>query len=72
MYERVRVILEDDREILETLARRLLEQEVVDESELRELMGLPPRTRLPSEDRVVTPPPPQSLSDETRPGGSVS
>jgi cell division protease FtsH len=56
-YERVRRILTDDREVLEVLARRLLEKEVVDEAELREVMNLPPRTREPSEERIVTPPP---------------
>jgi len=56
-YERVRGILEADREILETLAQRLLDREVVDESELREIMGLPPRTEAPAEERVVHTPP---------------
>jgi cell division protease FtsH len=56
-YERVRGILEADREILETLAQRLLDREVVDESELREIMGLPPRTEAPAEQRVVRTPP---------------
>jgi cell division protease FtsH len=65
-YERVRGILSADGEILETLAQRLLEREVVDESELREIMGLPPRTREPSEATVVEPPPPGR--DETIPG----
>jgi cell division protease FtsH len=58
-YERVREILTADRDVLETLAMRLLEVEVVDEAELREIMGLPPRTSEPTEDRVVTPPPAQ-------------
>jgi cell division protease FtsH len=56
-YERVRRILTDDRAVLEVLAKRLLEKEVVDEGELREIMGLPPRRHEPSEDRIVTPPP---------------
>jgi cell division protease FtsH len=56
-YARVRGILEADRAILETLSQRLLEKEVVDESELREIMGLPPRTREPAEGRVVETPP---------------
>jgi cell division protease FtsH len=56
-YARVREILEADREILEVLSARLLEVEVVDESVLREIMGLPPRSRPASEERIVTPPP---------------
>jgi cell division protease FtsH len=56
-YERVRGILTADREILETLSLRLLEREVVDEAELREIMGLPPRTRDPEPGRVVPTPP---------------
>jgi cell division protease FtsH len=56
-YERVRVILAADRAILEVLAQRLLEQEVVDEAELREIMGLPPRTKDPEPGRVVATPP---------------
>src|SRR5690606_11252268 len=44
-YARVRELLMKDREVLEVLAERLLEKEVVDESELREIMGLPPRSR---------------------------
>jgi cell division protease FtsH len=58
-YERVRRILTEDREVLEVLAQRLLEVEVVDEADLRKIMGLPPRTREPLEERVVAPPPPQ-------------
>jgi hypothetical protein len=54
---RVRRILTDDREVLGVLAKRLLEKEVVDEAELREVMNLPPRTRELSEERIVTPPP---------------
>jgi cell division protease FtsH len=62
-YERVRDILTADRDVLETLSQRLLEVEVVDEAELRRIMGLPPRTHEPSEERVVQPPPAQpSLS----------
>ena len=48
-----------DRDILEELAQRLLEKEVVDEAELREIMGLPPRTKEPDEENVVAPPPPK-------------
>jgi cell division protease FtsH len=62
-YERVRRILTDDRAVLETLAQRLLEREVVDEGELREIMNLPPRTREPGEERVVVPPPAAPLGD---------
>ncbi|HYR10351.1 MAG TPA: ATP-dependent zinc metalloprotease FtsH [Longimicrobium sp.] len=62
-YERVRRLLTADRDVLEVLARRLLEKEVVDEAELREIMGLPPRTHEPSADRVVETPPPSPLSD---------
>jgi cell division protease FtsH len=62
-YERVRRILTDDRGVLEVLAQRLLEKEVVDEAELREIMNLPPRTREPSEDRVVAPPPAAPMGD---------
>ncbi|HEX5725841.1 MAG TPA: ATP-dependent zinc metalloprotease FtsH [Longimicrobiaceae bacterium] len=70
-YERVRKILADDREILEILAQRLLEVEVVDESELREIMQLPPRTKEPDESRVVvTPPAKGGLGDETRAAAS--
>jgi cell division protease FtsH len=64
-YERVRKILLGEREILEVLAQRLLEREVVDEAELREIMGLPPRTREPSGDRVVETPPPQPMTQES-------
>jgi cell division protease FtsH len=60
-YERVRRILLEDREVLETLAQRLLETEVVDEGELREIMGLPPRHHDPDETRVVETPPPSPL-----------
>jgi cell division protease FtsH len=56
-YERVRGILQSDRQVLEVLAQRLLEVEVVDEADLRQIMGLPPRTREPLEERVVSPPP---------------
>ncbi|HEV2148744.1 MAG TPA: ATP-dependent zinc metalloprotease FtsH [Longimicrobiaceae bacterium] len=56
-YSRVREILVADRDILEVLAQRLLEVEVVDEADLRRIMGLPPRTHEPSEDRVVETPP---------------
>src|SRR5690606_30571227 len=54
-YARVREILLADRDVLEVLAQRLLEKEVVDEAELREIMGLPPRRR-EDEDNVVVPP----------------
>jgi cell division protease FtsH len=57
-YNRVREILTRDRDVLETLSQRLLEKEVVDESELRQIMDLPPRTHEPPPDRVVAPPPP--------------
>ena len=62
-YERVRKLLTEDREILEVLAQRLLEKEVVDEAELREIMGLPPRRHHPDESRVVDTPPPAPLAD---------
>jgi cell division protease FtsH len=64
-YERVRGILTADSEILEILAQRLLDREVVDEGELREIMGLPPRKKEPSDARVVETPPPGN--DETLP-----
>ena len=67
-YERVRGILTADRAILETLSQRLLEIEVVDEGELRQIMGLPPREKPPSEERIVETPPPVALGDETVPG----
>jgi cell division protease FtsH len=41
-YERALEILRRDRNFLETIARRLLETEVMDRTELRELLGLPP------------------------------
>jgi cell division protease FtsH len=63
-YERVRAILTDDRAALEALAQRLLEKEVVDEAELREIMNLPPRTREPAAERVVATPPPKGLGDD--------
>jgi cell division protease FtsH len=56
-YARALEVLEGDREVLEVLAQRLLEVEVVEESELREMMGLPPRKEAPPEDRVVHTPP---------------
>jgi cell division protease FtsH len=56
-YARVREILTADREVLEVLALRLLEREVVDEAELREIMGLPPRSRNHEPENVVQPPP---------------
>jgi cell division protease FtsH len=71
-YERVREILKADRAILDVLAKRLLDIEVVDEAELRVIMGLPPRTRDPLEKRVVEPPPasptPPADQDETATG----
>ncbi|HET7275839.1 MAG TPA: ATP-dependent zinc metalloprotease FtsH [Longimicrobiaceae bacterium] len=63
-YARVGEILTADREILEVLAQRLLEVEVVDEADLREIMGLPPRSKEPSGDRIVAPPPPGAASDD--------
>jgi cell division protease FtsH len=60
-YERVRRLLTADRAVLETLAERLLEKEVVDEGELREIMGLPPRRHELDESRVVETPPPSPL-----------
>jgi cell division protease FtsH len=62
-YSRVRTLLEGDREILEVLAQRLLEKEVVDESELREIMGLPPRTRDAEDENVVVPPPMEPVGE---------
>jgi cell division protease FtsH len=56
-YQRVREILEQDRPTLDTLSERLLETEVVDEEELRRIMGLPRRTRPIDEGRVVHTPP---------------
>jgi cell division protease FtsH len=41
-HERAHRILDQDRTVLDELAERLLEKEVVDRSELRELMGKPP------------------------------
>jgi cell division protease FtsH len=66
-YERVRGILTADRALLEVLAERLLEQEVVDEAELREIMGLPPRTREPDPSRVVVTPPAGVAAEEETP-----
>ena len=54
-YGRVREILQKDRAVLEVLAQRLLEKEVVEERDLREIMGLPPRSR-DEEENVVVPP----------------
>jgi cell division protease FtsH len=62
-YERVRKLLIADRAVLETLAQALLEKEVVDEGELREIMGLPPRRHEVDESRVVETPPPAPLDD---------
>ncbi len=59
-YERVREILRADREVLEVLSKRLLEVEVVDEAELRKIMGLPPRAHEPAEERTMEIPPPGS------------
>ncbi|MGI9179796.1 MAG: ATP-dependent zinc metalloprotease FtsH [Longimicrobiaceae bacterium] len=60
-YERVRQILKADREVLDILAQRLLEKEVVDEAELRQIMGLPPRRKEPPGERVVETLPPQGV-----------
>ena len=67
-YERVRNILTADRQILERLSERLLAIEVVDEAELRQIMGLPPRLKPAPEERIVETPPPAALADETVPG----
>ena len=69
-YERVRKLLTEDRQVLEVLAKRLLEKEVVDEGELREIMGLPPRAHEPSEDRVVVTPPATPLDSGTQAAAS--
>jgi cell division protease FtsH len=71
-YERVRRILTEDRGVLEVLALRLLEKEVVDEAELREIMQLPPRTREPSAERVVAPPPAAPLAAAEQPRAASS
>jgi cell division protease FtsH len=71
-YERVRKLLTEDRQVLEVLARRLLEKEVVDEGELREIMGLPPRTHEPSEDRVVVTPPAVPLGSDAQAAASAA
>ncbi len=44
-YDRALEILRRDRDVLEKLARLLLEKEVVDRAALRELMHKPPRTK---------------------------
>lgn len=41
-YRRALEILTRDRKFLEAIARRLLDTEVMERTELRELMGLPP------------------------------
>jgi cell division protease FtsH len=41
-HDRARHILQEERSVLDELAARLLEKEVIDRSELRELMGEPP------------------------------
>jgi cell division protease FtsH len=41
-HDRAREILEKDRTVLDDVAARLLEKEVVDRAELREIMGKPP------------------------------
>ena len=64
-YARVKEILEADRDVLEVLSQRLLEIEVVDEAELRTIMGLPPRTRPPAQSRIVETPPAGSPSEDT-------
>ncbi|HET6764200.1 MAG TPA: ATP-dependent zinc metalloprotease FtsH [Longimicrobiaceae bacterium] len=72
-YNRVREILTRDRDVLETLSQALLEKEVVDESELRQIMGLPPRTHpVPEERVVVTEPPKGSLGGEQTAASSSS
>ena len=40
-YERALTLLQRDRQFLESIAQRLLEKEVMDREELRELLGLP-------------------------------
>ncbi len=55
--QRVRTILEADRHTLDVLSDRLLEREVVDEEELREIMGLPARRGPVDEGRIVRTPP---------------
>ncbi|MDB4950266.1 MAG: ftsH1 [Gemmatimonadetes bacterium] len=71
-YNRVREILQRDRDVLETLSQKLLEQEVVDEGELRQIMRLPPRTAEPSADRiVVTDPPKAGLGGDSRAASSA-
>jgi cell division protease FtsH len=71
-YERVRKLLTEDRQVLEVLAKRLLEKEVVDEGELREIMGLPPRRHEPGEDRAVVTPPPMPLSGDPQTAASAA
>jgi ATP-dependent Zn protease len=44
-YDRAVAILTEDREILDRLARLLLDKEVVDRKELRELMGSRPENQ---------------------------
>ena len=41
-YDQAEQILARDRDFLETIAQRLLEKEVMDRAELREILGLPP------------------------------
>ena len=53
------------REVLEVLSQRLLEVEVVDEAELRSIMGLPPRTKPPAQERVIVTPPVGSPEEDT-------
>ncbi len=67
-YERVRELLEADRDILEELSQRLLEVEVVDEAELRTIMGLPPRTKPLLPERMVETPPPGTPGAPGTPG----
>jgi cell division protease FtsH len=43
-YQRALDILTQDRQFLDAIARQLLEKEVMDREELRELLGLPPET----------------------------
>ena len=51
-YQTALNILRRDRQFLEAIARRLLEKEVMDRAELRELLGLPPETHDTSKPEV--------------------
>lgn len=50
-YGRAMDILTRDAEVLELVARRLLEKEVIERAELRDIMGAPP-DRVEDEDRA--------------------